>query len=86
MLGSCLATACTVCGKLMVFVWQSGAREGGTLGGTLPRKMICFLTPRCELEEGVTYCLDYDEFTSEYKDVSLVVHYAVQDFCGRRIR
>jgi len=84
-LGSCLATACTVCGKLMVYTWQSGSRESGTLGGTLPGKMICFLTPRCKLEEEVTYCLDYDEFISEYKGVSLVVHFAVQDFYGRRI-
>ena len=86
MLGSCLATACTVCRKLIVYTRQSGSRESGTLGGTLPRKMICFLTSRCILEEEVTYCMGYDEFTNDYKAVSLEVHLDVQDFCGRRIR
>ena len=85
MLGSCLATACTVCGKLIVYARRSGSRESGTLGGTLPGKMICFLTSRCIIGEEVTCCLDYDEFTSEYKDISLVVHFAIQNFYERRI-
>ena len=80
MLGSCLATACTVCEKQMVYTRQSGSSESGTLGGTLLGEMICFFTTECRLEEEAAYCLDYDEFISEYKGVSLVVHFAAQDF------
>ena len=71
--------------KTNIYTRQGGSRESGTLGGTLPGEMICFLTPRRILGGEVTCCLDYDEFISEYKDVSLVVPFVVQNFCGRHI-
>ena len=81
MLGSCLATACTVCetNKWFTRGKMVHARVEHWVG-LLLGEMICFLTTQCRLEEEVAYFLDYDESISEYKGVSLVVHFAVQDF------